>query len=487
LLYNYSKIIFFRRSDCFVGQAPKDFSKVVKKKKKNNHKKFWKLGIEEYNTQNFDVNSNGDLVVKEGYYQYNIIDIVKKYGTATEVFFPYILEHRLRDMTDIFNAYIKILGYRGRFYYHYVMKANQSREFVLPAIAEGAHIEVSSANELFLVKRMLEQDKFNRKIRVTCNGPKTEQYISLIEELRGKGLIVVPIIENSEELERLKKFKGEVGVRVNLDIKIQAHWDKKFNHFGFSEEELIRIGKIRNLSILHYHISTQIEKIEGFIKPFKRAIALYAKLKESNPALDTIDFGGGMGVPYEKKKKMYSVKSLVNQMIKTAKKESDKLGIRHPNLVCEWGSYVTAPSQITIFKVLAEKPIFGKTGTKWYFIDGSFIAHLTDTWSVRRQKWHIIPANNLDERRLQKVWLAGSTCDSDDRYTASGSYVMLPKFNEDVTELYVAVFDTGAYQNSLGNNHCLLSKPAMVVCQNGEVKLARRRQTPEEIGKLFGW
>ncbi|MBX4187359.1 MAG: hypothetical protein KW802_03865 [Candidatus Doudnabacteria bacterium] len=459
----------------------------MKRKKKNNHKKFWKLGIEEYNTQYFDINPNGDLVVKEGYYQYNIIDIVKKYGTPTEVFFPYILEHRLRDMIEIFNAYIKILGYRGRFYYHYVMKANQNREFVLPAIAEGAHIEVSSSNELFLVKRMLEQDKFNHKIRVTCNGPKTEQYIKLIEELRNKGLIVVPIIENGEELERLKKFKGDVGVRVNMDIKVEAHWDKKFNHFGFSEEELLKVGKIRNLSILHYHISTQNEKIEGFVKPLKRAIGIYAKLREQNPNLDTIDFGGGMAVPYEKRKKIIKVKSLANQMIKTAKKEADKLGVRHPNLVSEWGSYVTAPSQISIFKVLEEKPIFNKTDTKWYFIDGSFITHLTDTWSVVRHKWHFTPANHMDTRRLQKVWLAGSTCDSDDRYTASGNYVMLPKFTEDVTDLYVAVFDTGAYQSSLGNNHCLLSKPAMVVCQNGEIKLSRKRQSPEEVGKLFGW
>ena len=136
---------------------------MKKNKKRNNFKKLWKLGIEEYNTQYFDISTSGDLVVKEGYYQYNIMDIVKKYGTPTEVFFPYILENRLRDTIDIFNAYIKILGYRGRFYYHYVMKANQNRDFVLPAIAEGAHIEVSSANELFLVKRMLEQDKFNRK------------------------------------------------------------------------------------------------------------------------------------------------------------------------------------------------------------------------------------------------------------------------------------------------------------------------------------
>lgn len=457
------------------------------KKRGNVWKKFWKLGVEEFNTQYFDVNENGDLVVKEGYYQYNIMDIVKKYGTSTEIFFPFILENRVRDLIEYFNAYIKILNYKGRFFYHYVMKSNQNRDFVLPAIAEGAHIEVSSANELFLVKRMLEGEKFNRRIRVTCNGPKTEQYISLIEELRSKGLIVIPIIENGDELERLKKFKGDVGVRVNLDIKVDAHWDKKYNHFGFEESELEKIGKIRNLSMLHYHISTQNEKIEGFIRPLRRAIALYAKLKQNNPNLDTINFGGGMAVPYEKRKKLISVKNLVNQMIKTAKKESDKLGVRHPNLVCEWGSYFTAPSQISIFKILGEKNISNKTDTKWYFIDGSFIANLTDTWSVVRHKWHFATANNLNTRRLQKVWLAGSTCDADDRYTASGNYVLLPKLTEDVPELYLVVFDTGSYQNTLGNNHCLLSKPAFVVCQNGEIKLSRRRQTPDELGKLFGW
>lgn len=462
-------------------------SKPPKRKAGKNWKKFWRLGMDEFNTQHFDVSPDGDLVVKEGHYQYNIMHIVRKYGTPARVFFPFILENRVRDLIELFNAYIKILNYKGKFFYHYVMKSNQNEDFVLPAIAEGAHIETSSANELWLVKRMLEQGKFNRKIRVTCNGPKTEQYISLVEELKGKGLSVIPVIENSWELERLRKFKGEVGVRVNLDIKVDAHWDKKYNHFGFTEEELLKIGKIRNLSILHYHISTQNSKIEGFIGPLKRAIALYAKMREQNHELDTINFGGGMAVPYEKKKKLLSVKNLVNQMVKTAKKESDKLGVRHPSLICEWGSYFTAPSQITIFKILCEKNIIRKPDTKWYFIDGSFIAHLTDTWSAVRQKWHFTTANNLNSRRLQKVWIAGSTCDSDDRYTASGSYVMLPKITEDNPDLYLVVYDTGSYQDTFENNHCLLSRPALVVCQNGEVKLARRRQTPEELGKLFGW
>ncbi|MBI2607571.1 MAG: hypothetical protein HYW51_01975 [Candidatus Doudnabacteria bacterium] len=442
--------------------------------------------MEEFNTQLFDLSPTGDLVVKEGYYQYNIIDIVKKFGTPTEVFFPYILESRLRDVIDLFNAFIKILGYKGKFYYHYVMKVNQNREYVLAAIAEGAHIEVSSANELFIVKKMLEKDKFNPRIRVTCNGPKTEQYIRLIEELRSKGLIVVPVIENQEEFERLKKFKGDVGVRVDLDVKIKAHFDKKFNHFGFAEDELRKIGKIRNLSILHYHISTQTETIEGFVKPLRRAIKLYADLKKHNPGLDTINFGGGLGVPFEKNRKFYTTKNLVNQIIKNAKKECDKLEVKHPNLVSEWGSYVTAPSQITVFKVLAEKQVNGKNNLKWYFVDGSFIAHLTDTWSVLRHKWHLIPANHLNARKLQKVWLAGSTCDADDRYTAGGSYMMMPKIEEG-DDLYIVAFDTGAYQGSLSNNHCLLSNPALVVCQNGEARLAQRRETPEDVAKQFGW
>ncbi len=454
-------------------------------KKKNGFKKFWKLGIEEYNTQNFDISPDGELVVREGNFQYNIFDIVKKYGSSTEIVFPTIIENRVRDLIETFNAYIKVLNYKGRFYYHYAMKVNQNKEFVLPAVAEGANLEVSSANELFLVKRMIEQDKFNAKIRVICNGPKTEKYISLIEELRSKGLIVIPIIEDNTELERLKKFKGEVGIRVNLNIKINSHWDKKFNRFGFTEEEIMRMGKIRGLSVLHYHISSQIEKMDGLIKPLKRAIELYAKLREKNPGLDTIDIGGGAGVPYEKKKHFYSAKNLIHHLIKTGKTHCDKLGVKHPNLIVEWGRYVAAPAQITIYKILAEKTVENKGKNKWYVVNGSFMNDLIDTWAIH-QKWHVVPVNYMNTRKLEKVWLAGSSCDSDDKYTAGGGYILLPRLSE-TDELYVAFFDTGAYQDSLASHHCLLSSPAKLIAQNGEIKVARRRENPEEVGKMFGW
>jgi len=455
-----------------------------KKKHKNGYRKFWKLGVEEFNTAHFDINPDGELIVREGNYQYDLMDIVKKYGTSTEVFFPTVVENRVRDLIDTFNAYIKILSYKGRFHYHYPMKVNQNREFVLPAVAEGANLDVASANELFLVKRMLEQGRFNNRIRVTCNGPKTPKYMELIEELRGKGLLVIPIIEDYVELERMKKFAGPVGIRVNLNVKIKSHWDKRFNRFGFTETELLKLGKVRNLSILHYHISSQIESVEGFAKSLKRAIELYAKLREKNPALDTIDMGGGAAVPYEKKR-MYTGKNLIQRLVKTAKAHSDKVGVRHPNLIVEWGRYVVAPAQITLYKILAEKTIETKSNKSWYVIDGSFMNDLIDTWAIH-QKWHVVPVNGLHARKLNKVWLAGSSCDSDDKYTAGGSHILLPKL-ENVDELYIAIFDTGAYQDSLASHHCLLSSPAKLIASNGEIKLARKRELPEEVGKLFGW
>ncbi|MBI2426354.1 MAG: hypothetical protein HYV34_00770 [Candidatus Kerfeldbacteria bacterium] len=455
-----------------------------KRRKRNGFKKFWKLGVEEYNTQHFDINSDGELIVREGNYQYNIFDIVKKYGTSTEIMFPTIIENRVRDLIDTFNAYIKILGYRGKFYYHYAMKVNQNKEFVLPAIAEGANLDVASANELFLVKRMIEQDKFNAKIRVICNGPKTLKYMNLIDELRTKGLLVIPIIEDYVELEQMQKFKGEVGIRVNLNIKVNSHWDKKFNRFGFTEDELLKLGKIRNLAVLHYHISSQIEKMDGLVKPLKQAMELYSELVKKNPGLDTIDMGGGAGVPYERKK-FYTGKSLIQRLVRTAKAEADKLGVKHPNLIVEWGRYVAAPAQMTIYKILAEKTIDAKSDRKWYVIDGSFMNDLIDSWAIH-QKWHVVPVNAMNTRKLQKVWIAGASCDSDDKYTAGGSYILLPRL-EDAEELYIAFLDTGAYQDSLASHHCLLSSPAKLIATNGEIKVARRREVPEEIGRLFGW
>ena len=453
------------------------------KKQGRNWKKFWKLGVEDFNTQFFDITKDGELTANEGHHIYNLNDLAHKYGTPLQVIFPFVLEDRLKDLMGYFQAYMKIYSYKGKFFYHYPMKVNQNKEFVLPLLSEGANLEVTSANELWLVKQLWEGEKFNSKIRVLCNGPKTDQYMDLIEELRSKNMNIVPIIEGPEEMERILKYKGDIGVRVDLEIKSDTHWDKKFDRFGLPEKDVLALPKIKNLKILHYHLGSQIKTQKSILEGVKHAFGIYAQLQKTHPTLDTLDIGGGFGLPHEKKK-FYTAKVVSSKIVKLLKNLSDKAGIKHPNLAVEWGWYIVDPAQVTIYKVISEKPIPKANAKSWYIIDGSFMNDLKDTWAVH-QKWHTIPVNNMHSA-LKRVWLAGSTCDSDDKYTAGGNYILIPKLYEG-KEQFVAVLDTGAYQDALASHHCLLAAPMKILAQDGEVKIARKRETAESISKLFGW
>src|SRR3989338_5314672 len=438
----------------------------TQKKQQTNWKNFWKLGAEEFNTQFFGVTEEGELTIREGNYIYNLNDIVKKYGTQTEIVFPFILEERLEDLHDYFLAYMKIGGYKGKFYYHYPMKVNQNKEFIMPLISEGAHMEVGSVNELWLVKKLWEGERFHSKLRVLCNGPKTDAYLELIEELRLKNLSIIPIIEDEHELEKLAKY------------------NKKIDRFGFTGKEILDLPRMKNLKLLHYHIGSQITSARSVLKPVEEATALYIKLLKNQPNLDTLDIGGGFGVPYEKKP-FYNAKKMSERIVNLIKKMCDGAEARHPNLVVEWGRYIVAPAQVSIFSVIAEKPIPKGSAKSWYVIDGSFMNDLLDTWAIH-QKWHVTPANNANTTALKSVWLAGSSCDSDDKYTSGGNYVLMPKLREGETQ-YLAVFDSGAYQDALASHHCLLASPVKLIAQDGSVKIARKRETPDSIGRLFGW
>jgi arginine decarboxylase len=453
------------------------------KRPEKNWKKFWKLGSEEFNTQFFGVSKDAELTAIEGHHIYNLNDLAQKYGTPLQVVFPFVIEDRLKDLIGYFQAYIKIYGYKGKFLYHYPMKVNQNKEFILSLLSEGANLEATSANELWLVKKLWEGEKFNSKIRVLCNGPKTDQYLDLIEELRDKGMNIVPILESLEEVERLSKYKGDIGLRVDLNVKADSHWDKKFDRFGLSEKDALDLSKLKNLKIMHYHMGSQIKTQKSIFEGVKYGFDIYTQLQKIHPNLDTLDIGGGFGIPYEKKK-FYTAKGVSSKIIKILKNLSDKAGIKHPNLVVEWGQYIVAPSQITIYKVLYEKIIPKANAKAWYIVDGSFMNDIKDTWAIH-QKFHTIPVNNM-QSPLKTTWLAGSTCDSDDKYTAGGNYILLPKLHENQDQ-FVAILDTGAYQDGLASRHCLLSAPMKIIAQDGTIKIARKRETAEVIGKMFGW
>lgn len=458
------------------------------KKPRVNSKKLWKIGSTDHNTQYFDFNKDGDLIIKEGHNIYNVKFLAEKMGTPLEILMPFVVEERLEDLLDISVALSKKVGYKGKFLYHYPMKVNQNKEVVMAVVGESAHLETSSHNDLYLIKKMLEQESFNPNIRVLCNGPKTDQYMNLIDELQHKGMKIFPIIEGPSELKLLQHSRYTVGIRLDMPVKANSIWNKPVDRFGFSKKDLLSFGAFKNLKILHYHIGSQIETLNDVLAPIKYALDVYFRLKEKNPSLDTLDIGGGMPIPYERNK-AYPVEKLLEKIFELVKTESEKWEQPHPNIICEWGRYIVAPAQITVYKVIDTKKINGKKvdANKWYVVDGSFMNDLPDTWAIK-QKWAVAPVNTNNDKNLDEVWLAGSTCDSDDIYTGTDGSVTLPKFNqEDGESMHIAVFDTGAYQDSLAMQHCLLSSPIKIVAENGHIVVVRKRESAEDVGKRFGW
>lgn len=452
-------------------------------------RKHWKLGMKEWNTQYFDFNKDGDLIIKEGHNIYNVRYLAEKFGTSLRILMPFIIEERLEDFLDMNKDISKKLGYQGKFFYHYPMKVNQNKEVVMALVGEGAHLETTSYNDLYLIKKMLEQESFDPKLRIMCNGPKTDKYMNLIDDLQHKGVKIFPLIEGPNELKFLQHSKYDVGIRLAMDLKVNSRWNKPINRFGFTAKEILSMGSFKNLKILHYHIGGQIETLSDILVPIKYALDVYFKLKKTNPSLDTLDIGGGMPLPFTRKK-IYNVEKLMEKIFALLKKEAEKHEMPHPNLICEWGSFMVAPSQLTIFKVIDTKVVSNKKADakKWYVIDGSFMNDLKDTWAIG-QKWALAPVNVKADTGMTDVWFAGSSCDSDDVYTGIDGAVSFQDYNSNGGDhpMYVAFFDTGAYQDPLSSHHCLLSAPVKITLQNGHVVLARKRETPEDVGKSFGW
>jgi arginine decarboxylase len=441
----------------------------------------WKLGEKRYNTADFDVSRDGDLVIRVGAKEVSVPKLAERYGSPLELFFPDILKERVRAVIQGFDKHIRKERYAGTFTYHYPMKVNQRKEFVLAALAAGASIETSSANELALLHSL----RIKKSLRILCNGPKTDEYMSLVGKMHREGYAITPIIEDEHELAALARYPGPVGIRADLSVKIHSHWDKQFNRFGFREDDLRALPPIPNLSLLSYHLSSQIESEESFARPIRQAIRLFADLKAKNPKLHTLNIGGGAGVPYIKEP-FYTTDELIGTIVRAAKAEAKRVRIPEPDLICEWGRHVAAPAQMTVFKIIGAKSVAKGLDRRWYVIDGSFIANLPDTWSLH-QRWHVIPANRMNVRASVPVWLAGSSCDSDDEYIpASGEHISMPPLRAD-EDLYVAVLDTGAYQDSLASYHCLLSHPARISVSRAGIKRISSKQSALAVAHSFGW
>ena len=90
-------------------------------------------------------------------------------------------------------------------------------------------------------------------------------------------------------------------------------------------------------------------------------------------------------------------------------------------------------------------------------------------------EYDAIVANKANEERSEKVTIAGKCCESGDLIGEN------MKLQHAESGDIIAVCATGAYNYSMSSNYNRLQKPAVVFVNNGESRIAVKRETLDDI------
>ncbi|MBB3931676.1 diaminopimelate decarboxylase [Kaistia hirudinis] len=213
------------------------------------------------------------------------------YSTAT-------LVRHFRVFRDAFAGFDTLICY--------AMKANSNQAILRTLVKEGAGLDVVSEGEL---RRALAAGCEPAKI-VFSGVAKTAREIALALEV-GIGCFNV---ESEPELVRISEIATAMGkvatisLRINPDVDAKTHakitTGKAENKFGipFQDARAVyaRAAGLPGLRVagVDMHIGSQITEMEPFDTAYGLLAELVTTLREDGHAIDHVDCGGGLGIPY---------------------------------------------------------------------------------------------------------------------------------------------------------------------------------------------
>jgi diaminopimelate decarboxylase len=188
----------------------------------------------------------------------------------------------------------------------YAMKANSNQSVIRTFIKEGAGVDVVSEGEL---RRALAAGATPDKI-VFAGVGKTAREIALALDT---GILCFNV-ESEQELERISEIataKGRtaaIAIRVNPDVDAKTHakitTGRAENKFGIPYDRAravyARAAALPGIKVsgVDMHIGSQITDLAPYDEAYGRLADLVRDLRAEGHAIDHVDAGGGLGIPY---------------------------------------------------------------------------------------------------------------------------------------------------------------------------------------------
>ena len=329
----------------------------------------------------FDISKSGELVAapfgEPSLGTINLPDMCRDLKSAglnypILVRFTDILSHRASNLINAFQNAKQERGFTGRYTAVYPIKVNQQFSVVEKLINHPSGkvgLEAGSKPELMAVLGVS-----TKPITIVCNGYKDSEFMRLACIGQAIGHDVRVVIEKVTELDVLLSaaadigFMPTIGIRIRLNSIGKGKWQNtggEKGKFGLSATQVLEVvdslkrkDKLNYLTLVHFHIGSQIANIRDIHNAMRECARHYAELYALGINIKTIDVGGGLGVDYEGSGSRsscsmnYSVDEYAKNVVGPVAEICDLLDLPHPDIITESGRAMTAHHAMLITDVI---------------------------------------------------------------------------------------------------------------------------------------
>ena len=417
-----------------------------------------------------------ELIAARPWLRYNALDgllldevplaeIADAVGTPTWVYSASTMRARLRALTGAMadtglNVHV-----------HYAVKANDSRAVLALFGAEGAGADVVSGGELLKARRA--GIPANHIVYSGVGKSAQELRLALSEDI---GQINVESAEELTMLSALATAAGRtarVALRVNPDVDAGTNdkitTGRATDKFGVPYDEALALyaqaSSMPGIEPvgLAAHIGSQILDLAPYRDAFRRIADLVHALRRSGFRVESIDCGGGLGIPYRNEPAPSPV-----GLAAAMKGAFHNLDVR---LAMEPGRWLAGPAGILLASVVLVK----QTLPEPFVVLDAAMNDLARP--AMYDAWHgIVPVSPVDAVAPVKLCsVVGPVCESSDTFARNR---LLPAMAPDAK---VAILDTGAYGAVMSSTYNARALAAEVWVDEERWSVIRDRQPIEAL------
>jgi diaminopimelate decarboxylase len=391
-----------------------------------------------------------------------IPDIVARWGTPSYVYSTGAIQNRFRELTGVLEAHPHLIAYS--------VKANGNLAVLRTLAALGAGADIVSGGELYRAR--LAGIPAERIVFSGVGKTITELAAALTEGIYGFNVESEGELRSLSELATAMGKTAPIALRVNPNVEAPTpHAYTRTGHaatkFGVPIDEAPRLYRIAadlpsiRIRGVDMHLGSQILAVEPYRTAVEQVLELARLVQADGHALDYIDVGGGLGISYAGGEGI-SASAFADAVLPQLR----SAGLR---LIVEPGRYIVGPAGVLVTRVLYVKEGGGK---RFVITDAGMNDLLRPSHYAG---YHTVePVESMDRERV-RVDVVGPICET-------GDFLALDREIEAVGPGELLVLrTTGAYGFSMSSTYNQRPRPAEVVVEGSEARLARRRETLQDL------